>query len=240
MTAPASFMRRSFVYRRLLAAGCRFGTLADAALATTRPAEGSEDALKLVDLSVCLRWGVKGRGALPWLTARGAVLPAADHRSVRQADGTLVARLSPGEALVLGPVPVAPSGLGAAIERIPAEGEAGCYPVPRRDSHAWFMIVGEDAARMFAKLCGVDLSPGSFAEGQVAQTSVARLSAIVIRNDVIRNDSIRKDLGPRLAFSILADSASAEYLWDCLLDAMAEFHGAVVGADGLAAGEPPG
>lgn len=136
---------------------------------------------------------------------------------------------------MLGPVPVAPSGLGTAIDQIPADGEAACYPVPRRDSHAWFMIVGDDAARMFAKLCGVDLSPGSFAEGQVAQTSVARLSAIVIRNDMIRND-----VRPRLAFSILADSASAEYLWDCLLDAMAEFRGAAAGADGLATGEPPG
>jgi sarcosine oxidase, subunit gamma len=230
MTAPDSFTRRSFVYRRLLAAGLRFGALADAALATARPPEGGDQALKLVDLSVCPRWGVKGRGALPWLTARGAVLPAADNRSVRQADGTLVARLSPGEALVLGPVPVAPSGLGAAIDQIPADGEAACYPVLRRDSHAWFMIVGDDAARMFAKLCGVDLSPGSFAQGQVAQTSVARLSAIVVRNDV----------GSRLAFSILADSASAEYLWECLLDAMAEFHGAVAGAECLANGERPG
>jgi len=235
MTAPDSFARRSFVYRRLVAEKFRFGTLADAALAIARPAEGSDQALRLVDLSVCPRWGVKGRGALAWLSARGAVLPAADNRSARQADGTLAARLSPGEALVLGPVPVAPSGLGAAIERIPADGEAGCYPVPRRDSHAWFMIVGEDAARMSTKLCGVDLSPASFAEGQVAQTSVARLSAIVIRNDLIRND-----LGPRLAFSILADSASAEYLWDCLLDAMAEFHGAVAGADCLSTGKPPG
>ena len=167
MTAPDSFARRSFVYRRLLAEGIRFGALADAALAISRPADGSDQTLKLVELSVCPRWGVKGRGALPWLTARGAVLPAADNRSVRQGDGTLVARLSPGEALVLGPVPVAPSGLGAAIDQIPADGEAACYPVLRRDSHAWFMIVGDDAARMFAKLCGVDLSPGSFAQGQV-------------------------------------------------------------------------
>src|ERR1700674_4814578 len=115
MTAPDSFTRRSFVYRRLLAAGFRFGALADAALAISQPAERSDQALQLVDLSVCPRWGVKGRGALPWLTARGAALPAADNRSVRQADGTLVARVSPGEDLVLGPVAVAPSGLGAAI-----------------------------------------------------------------------------------------------------------------------------
>src|ERR1700726_820800 len=123
MTAPDSFARRSFVYRRLLAGGLRFAALADTALAISRPAEGPDQALKLVDLSVCPLWGVKGRGAMPWLAGRGAVLPAADNRSVRQGDGTLVARLSPGEALMLGPVPVAPSGLGAAIDQIPADGE---------------------------------------------------------------------------------------------------------------------
>jgi sarcosine oxidase subunit gamma len=235
MTAPDSFVRRSFVYRRLLDAGLRFAALPDSALPIARPADEGNQALKLVDLSVCPRWGVKGRGALAWLTARGAALPAADNRSARQADGTLVVRCSPGEALVLGPVPVAPSGLGAAIDQIPADGEAACYTVLRRDSHAWFMIIGDDAARVHAKLCGVDLSPGVFAESQVAQTSVARLSAIIIRNDLIR-----KDLGLRLAFSILADSASAEYLWECLLDAMAEFHGAVAGTDCLATGERPG
>jgi sarcosine oxidase, subunit gamma len=229
MTAPDSFMRRSFVYRRLVAAGLRFGALADAALAISRPADGPDQTLKLVDLSVCPRWGVKGRGALAWLTARGAVLPAANNRSARQADSTLVAQLSPGEGIVLGPVPVSPSHLGAAIDQIPANGEAACYPVLRRDSHACFMIVGDEAHRVLAKLCGVDLSPSSFAEGQVAQTSVARLSAIVIRNDV----------GPRLAFLILADSPSAEYLWECLLDAMAEFHGAVAGADCVATGGRP-
>ena len=35
-------------------------------------------------------------------------------------------------------------------------------------------------------------------------------------------------------FSILCDSAAAEYLWDCLLDAMSEFGGEAVGAAALA------
>jgi sarcosine oxidase subunit gamma len=121
------------------------------------------------------------------------------------------------------------SAIGALIGRLPAAGDGACFPAPRRDSHAWFVVHGEDAARMFAKLCGVDLSPDRFAEGDVAQTSVARLSAIVIRNDIAGS----------LAFSVLADSASAEYLWDCLLDAMAEFSGGIAGADVLGFAEGP-
>jgi sarcosine oxidase subunit gamma len=37
------------------------------------------------------------------------------------------------------------------------------------------------------------------------------------------------DLGGTPAFHLLADSASAEYLWTCVLDATAEFDGAPVG-----------
>jgi sarcosine oxidase subunit gamma len=76
---------------------------------------------------------------------------------------------------------------------------------------------------MFAKLCAVNLAPDRFPPGQIAQTSVARLSSIIIRNDIAGT----------LSFFLLAESASAEYLWDCLLDAMAEFGGSVCGAESL-------
>ena len=75
------------------------------------------------------------------------------------------------------------------------------------------------AAQMFAKLCGVDLRPGKFADGAIAQTSLARMNAVVIRDD----------RGGALAYHLLGDSASAAYLWDCLTDAMAEFDGRPVG-----------
>jgi sarcosine oxidase subunit gamma len=74
---------------------------------------------------------------------------------------------------------------------------------------------------MFANLCGVDLAPDRFANGRLAQTFVAQMPSIVIRNDRPQG----------LAYSILTESSSAEYLWDCLLDAMAELGGRVVGAD---------
>ena len=97
--------------------------------------------------------------------------------------------------------------------------------MPRWDSHCWFAVAGADAPRMFAKLCGVDFAAESFPDGTVAQTSVARLSAIVIRNDI----------GNAVTFSLLAESASAEYLWDCLIDAMGEFAGVICDVDSLSA-----
>jgi sarcosine oxidase, subunit gamma len=206
--SPPLTQRRSFVGRRLPA---------DLLSAT------DINGLKLVDLSLLPRWGVKGRGALARLAAHGATAPTQDNRAARQSDGSLIARLSPGEALVLASVRDARAAIAQAIEALPPEGHGACYPVPRRDSHCWFVVCGADAPRMFAKLCGVDLAAESFADGSVAQTSLARLSAIIIRNDIDGS----------IAMSILADSASAEYLWDCLIDAMAEFSGATCGVESL-------
>ena len=217
-----AFARRSFVYRRLAEANVSFVSFDDAGFGQTSDPASLSAGLKLVDLSVLPRWGLKGRGVASWLTRHGMTMPIADNRAERQQDGSLLARLSPTEVLILAPL-AGKSIIAEPIEQMAQDGQDTCYPAPRRESHCWFVVIGSDAAKMFAKLCGVDLSPGRFDVGQVAQTSVARLNAIVIR----------QDLGGLLAFFVLADSASAEYLWDCLLDAMAEFSGAACGADAI-------
>lgn len=203
-------IRRSFVYRRLAKAGHM-----------TSPQSETADII-LSDLSLVARWGLKGREALSWLENAGAAIPKTDNTTVMQRDGSLIARLSPGEALILAPLNGRCT-IGRLIDSLPAGGSGACYPAPRNDSHCWFTVTGRRSAEMFAKLCAVDLSPDHFANGQIAQTSVARHSAVVIRHD-------RRGV---LGFSILCDSASAEYLWDCLLDAMAEFAGDVCSARDL-------
>ena len=78
---------------------------------------------------------------------------------------------------------------------------------------------------MFSKICAVDLRSHKFANGEIAQTSVAKANSSVIRND----------LGSTHCFYILTDVSSAEFLWDCLLDAMAEYDGRPVGVAALRA-----
>ena len=217
--------RRSFIYRELEAAGARFVVVGDAEVAARYAAEGEAAALSTLgyaDLSPLPRTGFKGDGAVDWLAAQGIGIGAASNRATRQADGTLAARLAPGEVLVL-------EGLGEGAEtceRLDAAWtpDAGAFwPVPRRDGAFWFLVTGEHAATMFAKLCGVDLRPAKFPNHAVAQTSVARLSAIVIRDD----------LGAVPAFHLLGDSASARYMWRCLADAAQEFGGRPVGLEAL-------
>ena len=213
---PATLPRRSFVYRRLVecgasfdASGRAFGTDQDAAHA----------GVVLCDHSLTPRSGFKGRRSLDWLRVHDIPVPDENNRATRQGETGLICRLAPGEALILADE--------AVVDRLEAacaqEKPGGCFAMPRADSHAWFRIAGREAARMLAKVCGVDLRPDRFENLEIAQTVVARLSAIVVRDDI----------GDLLAYHLLADSASALYLWDCLVEAMAEFDGAVVGTEAL-------
>ena len=56
---------------------------------------------------------------------------------------------------------------------------------------------------------------------ELAQRGVVHLSQ--------RGIILRQDFGQILGFHLLADSASADYLWDCLQDAMIEFDGGPIG-----------
>lgn len=224
--APESLVRRSFVHRELVARGATFAAVAGAACAVDfgdpeAEAEAARE-LALCDLSPLPRGGFKGANTVPWLRARGIEVGDEDNRAYRQADGALVARLAPGEVLILAALDGGdPS--PALEDTHSMDDDPRTYPVPRAGTSAWFRVTGNQAAPMFAKICGVDLRPKKFAPLRVAQTSVARLNGIVIRDD----------LGAAPAYHLLADSAAALYLWSCLLDAMEEFAGRVVGLRAL-------
>lgn len=216
--------RRSFVESRLTALGARIAPVGDGLAALEIPGRPAyTGGLVLADLSPLPRAGYKGRDTGAWLVGQGLALGAGTNRVYADASGLRLARLSDGEVLLLGGL----DGDGSALDRLAGAWtpEAGlCFAVPRRDSHAWFVLVGPEVATMLAKLCAVDLRSGKFPEDGIAQTSLAKMSAILVR----------RSLGGVPAFDILADSASAAYLWDCLIDAMAEFAGAgVIGLEAL-------
>lgn len=234
---PASLKRRSFIYRLLAAHGAQFGDVNGGAVALNfgagREAElTSARRLGIADLSVLAHGGFKGRGTVEWLTAQGLSIGPDSNRAYIQSGGELAARLAPTEIFLLDSL----KGSGELLQKLnsawqwaasaprPSQG----YPMPRQDSHAWFMVAGEFAPEMFAKMCGVDLRRDRFSEGAIAQTSMAKMSGIIIRAD-----RKAKDGRVSAAYHVLCDIASAEYLWSCLMDAAAEFDGKPVGLQAL-------
>ena len=227
MAKPASYARRSFVYRELAACGARFGRVAGAAVALDFGEPEAErralESLGLCDLSPLPRVGFRGPAALDWLRARRVRGLDRDNRADMQRGGAFAARLAPTEALILGNL----SGRGNLCDRLEAaldaDPEPGCYKALRRDGSFHFLLGGTHAAVTMATLCGVDLRARAFPAGSIAQTSVARMSMIVIA----------VSLGEIPAFHLLGDSASATYAWGVLIDAMTELGGKPIGLDAV-------
>lgn len=230
MVQPVDFPVRSFHYRALTAAGARFGELGGAAIAADYGADVDKEKtqtqkLGLADLSTLPRTGFKGKAAIAWLGKQGLQIDDTNNRAYPQPDGSLIARLADSEAIVLGSLHSAAERcatltLNEAWKSEYESGQAaGCFHVPRQDGSAWFLLTGTHVSEMFAKICAVDMRLNKFPNGSIAQTSMARMNGIAIRHDI----------GDTPAFHVVFDSASATYLWNCLLDAMAEFDGAPVG-----------
>lgn len=216
---PADFLRRTPIYRRHLARNGVLGEVSGMACPLRFGADVPAPVM-LCDLTALPRSGLKGRETFSWLRGQGCDIGDEDNVAYGQGDGSAIARLGPSEALLL-------SGLDGSgnVELRPKSGDgARAYPVPRSSANIWFYLCGERSSGVFAKLCGVDLRPHIFSQGAVAQTSIARLNGIVIRHDA----------GKTVGYHLLADFASAAYLWEVLLDAMAEYGGQPVGLDELA------
>lgn len=229
---PNAQLRRSLVYRKLRDLGARFAPINGGAVAIDFGEDVEDESrlarrLAIADLSPLPRTGFKGAGAVEWLQSQGVAVGPESNRGYRQARGETALRLAPTEILLIDSL----TGSGGFIGKLDAAWSWSAekprrpigYPMPRADSHCWFTISGEHAATMFSKICGVDLRPAKFASGSIAQTSLAKMSGIVLR----------QDFGSVLGFHLLADSASADYLWDCLIDAMSEFDGGPIGLKAL-------
>jgi sarcosine oxidase subunit gamma len=218
---PETFSKRSPIYRQL--SHGQFIEKADAALVNSMAQDSAIQVARsgLLDVSVLSRVGFRGNNAPAHLEQAGLPLPVSPNMASVADSGELVLRLSQKEFWVLSGPMVEDAGLNKLAEQ--ALPEADCYPLFCQDSHAWLMLTGEHLADIMAKICGVDLRDDVFPMGSIAQTSVARVNAIVVSHMV---NSVP-------VFSILSDSASAEYLWTALLDAMQEFDGAVVGVNNL-------
>lgn len=174
---------------------------------------------RLSDLSLRPRVGFRGADTPVTLAGQGWQLPEQANQAQPQADGSLLLRLSSKEFMLL----AASQRSADTINQLELDWEqSSCrhYLLPRMDSHAWFHLQGPALPQLLAKLCAIDLRPTRFTPGQLVQTSVARNNAILVNSST-----------DQPTFELLCDRATARYMWDVLLDAMAEFDGQVIAAD---------
>jgi sarcosine oxidase subunit gamma len=175
--------------------------------------------LALLDLSPLPRFGLKGGNTQAWFTSRNVRVGDLPNRAYPQLDGSLVARLSARECLILAD-PLKPD-LSADHDYFTPGRD--CYPIRRQDTHYWFALTGDRAPPTLAKLCGVNFDPPDFANHLVAQTLVAGTSVIVVRNDI----------HPTLCYYLLGDSSCTAFMWACLVDAIREHEGRKLGIQAL-------
>ena len=127
------------------------------------------------------------RGTPEWLEGQGVTLPEPNRARARP---TARWRSGSRRARCCCWRPADPA--ASLIDRLDAAWPQGrdavrphraAIPVPRADSHFWFLLTGRHVPAMLAKLCGIDLRIDRFAPLEVAQTQAVRLSVIIIRDD---------------------------------------------------------
>lgn len=179
--------------------------------------------VNIYDRSKVGRTGFKGAGTTEWLTAEVHCVPSQPNSAIVLPDNTLIARLGREEYFVLDGI--AGISRSAALDsRWQAQNRQGRnqngYPLPCADSHSWLYLAGDCTPGMMAKICAVNLHPGTFSPGDVVQTMAAQINAVLIR------DFAEATYG----LHMLTDVAFADYLGDVLEDAAAEFGGGFVNA----------
>ena len=165
--------------------------------------------LRLQDLTLAHREGVRGAGAREWLLSQGHALPDAPNQIVANGESGFVMSLSHREFWLLQPDSEASTGRPASEAVAP-----DVWPLYCQHSHVWLQLAGEPRAEVMSKLCGMDLSEAAFPLGSVAQTQAARVSVIIAAHQNENDQPV---------FSIFVDQSLARYLWEAIEEAMAEF-----------------
>jgi heterotetrameric sarcosine oxidase gamma subunit len=132
-------------------------------------------------------------------------------RAARDSGGTLVVGSGPGEWLLIGPVGQGRGLADGVAGLVRPEDAASCVDLTH--GRALIRLHGVLAARVLAKLCGVDLGDDLVPDGAALRTSVA----------AVATDLIRDDGGGTRSYLMHCERSVGQYLFDAVLRAGAEF-----------------
>jgi heterotetrameric sarcosine oxidase gamma subunit len=86
------------------------------------------------------------------------------------------------------------------------------------------LLVGDKAARVLPKVCGLDFRDKQFPNMHAAQTSLAKVRTLIIRADI-------DDETP--TYALIVDRSLAAYVWDVVFDAAREFDGIALNSEAV-------
>ena len=182
-----------------------------------------QERVGVVDVSAVGKLTAQGDAAQELLTfVFDAVPEAPGHVSpTLRKDSCYIARLTMDEFLIVTPRDVERE----MLQRFDSERERhGLFVtvVDQTSGLAGLLLVGPDSRKLLSKLCalpfGPSLEPKSFTltdfpNHRVAQSSLAKVRILIVRND----------RGDTPAFELFFERPYAEYVWESVMDAGAEF-----------------
>lgn len=186
------------------------------ALIATPRDQDNATRLGITDLSFLTRFGVKGAGAVDWLTSQG--IPVSDRSNTWQplANGGIVARLGLSEFLIEDSLhsSFAPH-LAEACQMPPAR----VYPVLRQDLAIG--LCGDRVNDLLRQTCSVNFRALSLGDRPVVLTSMVGVAVTITPGECSGLPCYR----------IWCDGTFGRYLWRTLLMIAIELGGGAIGAE---------
>lgn len=139
-------------------------------------------------------------------------LGVSNGQTARDAEGVLVVGSGPSEWLLLAP-PGTSAALEARLEQAIGASEdlVSVYDVTH--GRALIRLTGEAAPELLAKVCAIDFHDRAMPDGRALRTWIGHVVSEIVRDD---------HAGTR-SYLLSCEWSSAQYLFDVLLDAGAEF-----------------
>lgn len=173
--------------------------------------------LGLCDRSCLTRFGVKGPGAVDWLSQHLS-LPGTANTWQHLPEGGLVARLGMTEFLVEDTIN---SAIASYLTRSLTERPVNVYPVLRQDLA--IALTGEAVPDLLRQTCSFNFSALRLSESPVILTSMIGVGVVVIPSD-------RHGLP---YYRIWCDGTFGPYLWHTLAGIVEELGGGIIGLSAI-------
>lgn len=166
----------------------------------------STASLRIVDCTAVAKVLVRAAPSAEAVSAFGVPF----GRTQRRENGWLVTGSAPGEWILFGPPNAAADIVRQAQQALPG---AFVSVVDVTHDRALVRLAGPDAASLLAKVCAIDFSDATTANGSALRSVVAGVVTDIVRDD---QSDVR-------SYLLHCDRSSGQFLYDALLDAGREF-----------------